>query len=118
MQLTGNFGAHAVVRGGIYADEAGDVRTGSTTANRGPVATVCAALVLSQKFEVIVFEGDQSAGAFFDASGEEAVGEGEGVGGFGDSDGRGRSAVGRVSAEKESSKTQAPSSREAPRSKK
>jgi hypothetical protein len=99
VQLTGNFGAHAVVRGGINADEAGDVRTGSTTSNRGPIAAVSAALVLSQKFEVVVFERDQSARAFFDASGNEAVGEGERVGGFGDGDGRGRGAVGRASAE-------------------
>lgn len=82
MQLAGNFGARAIVGGGIDADAARDARTGASATDRGPIAAICPALMLGEELELIVFEGEQSAGAFFNAGGEEAVGKGEDLSGF------------------------------------
>src|SRR5689334_9974955 len=69
--------------------------------------------MLGHQFEFIVFERSEGASAFFDDGGEKPVGEGEGVGGFGESYWR----VGlRALAEQKNTKHQAPSTTEDPRS--
>jgi len=77
MQLAGDFGASAVVGRRINANDAGNERTRPSTADRGPVAPGCPALMLGKEFEIVVFKGSERSGPFFDPGGNETVGEGE-----------------------------------------